>query len=63
LTNPFDVFSFVVPLYYNKIECPVCESKAMILTITSKSAKLLCGNVDCRASWFYRRVKTELGQT
>jgi len=62
-TDKFDIFNFMIPLYYNQIECPRCESKQMIVTITNKSVKMQCGNVNCRTSWFYRRVKVELGQT
>ena len=41
--NPFTIFSFnKIPLLYTGIQCPTCDYKGMILTITDRSCKLDC---------------------
>jgi len=56
--NPFTTFSFKnIPLFYTGIQCPTCDYKGMILTITDRSAKLDCGNKNCRFTKFYRVVE------
>ena len=56
--NPFTTFSFnKIPLLYTGIQCPTCDYKGMILTITDRSCKLDCGNIECKFTKFYRVVE------